>query len=202
MADQVTNNHYKLADQGMNNQHTMEEVHQLEPGQADQGNPLLVLDPGMVIWTWVIFFVFLFVLRKYAWKPILDSLDEREESITKALDDAETARQALDVASEEQRKLISEGRQKAVEAISAARSTATEAAEEVRRKAKEESEKLIVDAQAQIGKEKQAAMDELKSEVGELSVLVASRLLDANLDDDSNRERVKEYLTALSAPTD
>jgi F-type H+-transporting ATPase subunit b len=188
-----------MADQVTNTQHTMEEVHQPDPGHGDQGNPLLAMDPGMVIWTWLIFFVFLIVLRKYAWKPILDSLEEREGSIRKALDDAEATRLSLEEATEEQRRLISEGRQKAAGLVSAARSAATEGAEESRRKAKEESEGLISEAAAQIESEKQAAMAGLTSEAGDLSLLVASKLLDTNLDDDSNRERVKEYLTAPSA---
>lgn len=187
-----------MADHVTNNRQLVQEVHQPEPGQADQGNPLLILDPGMVIWTWVIFFVFLFILRKYAWKPILDSLDEREESIRKASEDAEVARQSLEAASAEQGKLIGEGRQTAAAAIDAARRIATEAAEDIRREAREASDKMIADAQADIEKQKEAAMETLRSEAGGLSVLVASKVLDANLDDDRNRELVKDYITALS----
>ncbi len=176
----------------------VEAVYQPEPGHADQGNPFLVLDPGMVIWTWVIFFVFLFVLRKYAWKPILDSLDEREESIKKASEDAQAARESLEAASEEQRTLIGEGRQAAAAAIDTARGIATEAAEDNRRRAREASDKMIADAQVQIEEEKQEAVKTLQSEVVDLSVLVASKLLDANLDDDRNRERAKDYIATLS----
>lgn len=187
-----------MADNVTNSQDMVEAVYQPEPGHADQGNPLLVLDPGMVIWTWVIFFVFLFVLHKYAWKPILDSLDEREESIRKASKDAQVARESLEAASAEQRKLIGEGREAAAAALNAARDIATEAAEEIRRRAREASDEMIADAQARIEEEKQEAVKTLQSEVGDLSVLVASKLLDTNLDDDRNRERVKDYITALS----
>jgi len=187
-----------MADHATDSQHTVEEVHQPEPGHTDEGNPLLTLDPGMVIWTWLVFFVFLFVLRKHAWKPILDSLDEREASIRKASDDARAASEALEAASEEQRKLIGDGRQKAAEAVDAARGVATEAAEEIRRNARAESEEMIADARAQIEKERVGAVDALQSEAGNLSVLVASKLLDADLDDDRNRELVKAYMSAAS----
>ena len=187
-----------MADQVTNNQETMEEVHQPEPGHADEGNPLLALDPGMVIWTWLIFFVFLYILRKYAWKPILDSLDEREASIKKASDDAEEAREALKAASVEQRKLIGEGRRQAAAAIDGARAAATEAAEEIRRNAKAESEKIIAEAQSEIEVQQKEAVEVLQSETGSLSVLVASKLLDADLDDDRNRALVNDYISALS----
>ena len=200
MPDQVTNNQHKLVDRVTSDQHAVEEIHQPEPGHADQGNPLLALDPGMVIWTWLVFFVFLFVLRKYAWKPILDSLDERETSIRKASDDAEAARQSLEAATEEQRKLISEGRQAAAEVIGAARDAASEASDETLKDARGRSEALITDAQSRIEEEKQAAIAELQSKIGDLSVLVASKLLDTNLDDDRNRELVREYMTVLAAP--
>jgi F-type H+-transporting ATPase subunit b len=186
-----------MADLVTNNQHTVQEVHQPEPGNADQGNPLLTLDPGMVIWTWVIFFVFLFVLRRYAWKPILDSLDERETSIKKAVDDAEAARLSIEAASEEQRKLIDEGNRKASDIISEARDAAAQSAEETRKRAREESEELIADAQIQINQEMATAVSELMSEAGNLSIMVASKLLGTDLDDDQNRERAKDHIAAL-----
>ena len=73
-----------MADNATNDQHMVEEVHQADSGHADTGSMLVALDPGMVVWTWLVFFVFLIVLRKFAWKPILQSLDEREESIQKS----------------------------------------------------------------------------------------------------------------------
>ena len=187
-----------MADHATNNQHMVQEVRQPEPGHAEQDNPLLTPDPGMIIWTWLIFFVFLFVLRRYAWKPILDSLDEREESIRKASEDAQVARESLEAASKEQGTLIAEGRQTAAAAIDAARSAATQAAEEIRRKAKEESEKMIAGAQADIERQKQEAVEALQSEAGGISVLVASKFLDADLDDDRSRQLVKDHIATLS----
>ncbi len=186
-----------MADHATNNQDTMEEVHQPDPGHAEEGSPLLALDPGMVVWTWLIFFVFLIVLREYAWKPILDSLDERETSIRKASDDAQAAREALEAASAEQRELISDGRQRAAAAIDEARGVATEAAEEIRKSARAESDKIIGEAQAEIEAQQKEAVATLRSEMGGLSVLVASKLLDADLDDDRNRALVEDYISAL-----
>ena len=175
-------------------EHTVAEVHQPDSGHAEEGNPLLTIDPGMVIWTWLVFFVVLFFLHKKAWKPILASLDERESSIQKAFDDAAVAKAAIEKATEEQRKLIDEGRQKAAGQIGDSRSVALEAAEEVIQKARQEAHKIIADAKAQVEQQRGTVLDELRRNVGDLSVMVASRLLDENMDNAGNRERIESYI--------
>ena len=197
MADLATYNQHELADQATGGQHMTEEIHQPEPGHGDSGNPLLTLDVGMVFWTWVIFFVLLYALRKHAWKPILDSLDERETSIREALDDAQAAREALEAASEEQRKLIRDSRHSAATVLDAARRTATEAADERLKEARGEAERMIGDAGAQVERQKDIAVDELRSSVEDLSVMVAAKLLNTDLDDPGNRKRAKDYITEL-----
>lgn len=179
-------------------QHTVAEVHQPDSGHAEEGNPLLAIDPGMVIWTWLVFFIVLYLLRKKAWKPILKSLDEREDSIQQAFADAAVAKKAIEDASAEQRKLIDEGRRKAAEDIDAARLKATGSAEEAIQKAKQEAQKVIADAKLQVEQQRESVLSELKAQVGDLSVMVASRLLNENLDTDSNRERIKSYVNDLA----
>jgi len=176
----------------------VEEVHQPDPGHTDMGSMLVVPDPGMVIWTWIVFFLFLIILRKFAWRPILQTLEEREESIQKSISDAEEARSSLEAASQEQRKLIDEGRAKASETISGAKNNATAIAEETRKKAKAESEKMITDAREEIIQQQEAAIVELRSKVSNLSVLVTSKLLNADLDNDRNRELATAYMSRFS----
>jgi len=182
-----------------NDQQLVGEIQQHESGNADMGGMLVAPDPGMVIWTWLIFFVFLFVLRKFAWKPILNSLEEREEYIKKSINDAAAAKQAIEEASQEQQKLIDKGRQQASEAINNARSSATAGAEDIIHKAREESEKLITEARDEIIKQQEDAMTELRSDVANLSVLVASKLLDADLNTDRNRGLATEYLAGFTS---
>ena len=74
-----------MADHVTKNPDIMEEVHQPEPGHAGQVNPLLSLDPGMAVWFWLVFFAFVFVLWKLAWKLIAKMLDERKSDIQKAI---------------------------------------------------------------------------------------------------------------------
>jgi F-type H+-transporting ATPase subunit b len=187
-----------MSEHAENTQHTVAEVHQPDSGHAQEGNPLLTIDPGMVIWTWLVFFVFLILLRAKAWKPILKSLDEREESIKKAFEDAAVAKKAIEEASEEQRKLIDDSRQKAAGDIDAARGSAIAVAEEIIQKAKQEAQKEVADAKSQIEQQRETVLNDLKAHVEDLSVMVASRLLDENLDNADNRDRIKAYVSELS----
>ncbi len=182
-----------------NTQHLVEEVHQPDQGHTAQGNPLLNLDPGMVVWTWLVFFIFLIILWKYAWKPILKSLDDREQSIKKSLEDVEEAKKILEEASEKQHQLIEKGKEKAEEIVTRANDSARKMANDIQEKAREESEKLIADARVQIESQKNKTIAELRSEVATLAVSVATKLIEANLDDDYNRKLVENYLEEISS---
>jgi F-type H+-transporting ATPase subunit b len=187
-----------MADNITNNQHMTEEVHHSDSGHADPGGTLVVPDPGMVIWTWLVFFLVLLLLRKFAWKPILKSLEEREESIKKSIGDAEEANRSLESAMQKQRALIDEGRRKAADAVNNARNDATATANDLRESARKDSEKMIAEARSDIMREQESALAELRSEVDHLSVMIASKLLDADLDNDRNRGLVKKYMAELS----
>ena len=142
-----------MADNITNNQHMTEEVHQSTPGHADPGSALVVPDPGMVIWTWLVFFLVFFLLRRFAWKPILKSLEEREDSIKKSIGDAEEANRSLEKAMQEQRTLIDESRRKAADDVNDARNDATATADEITETAKKDSERAIAEARAEIIRE-------------------------------------------------
>lgn len=187
-----------MADHVTNNQHMVQEIHQPEPGHADQRNPLLKLDPGMAVWFWLVFFAFVFVLWKVAWKLIARMLDERKRDIQKTLDDAETARASLEAASDTQRRLIEEGRQRALDITQRADASSRQLADEIRERARDESEKMIENARIQIERQKEKAISELKSEVVDLAVSVASRLIEENLNDDLNQKLVKDYIEEIS----
>jgi len=181
-----------------NNQHLMAEVHQPDSGHTAQVSPFFRLDPGLGIWFWVVFFVFIFLLWKFAYKPVVNMLDERKRSIKQSLDDAEAARKSLEEAVDKQRHLIEEGRRRAVEITEKATESATMMANQIREKAREESEKMIESARMQIQRQKEKAISELKSEVVNLAVSVASELIKANLDDDANQKLVSEYIEDIS----
>ena len=181
-----------------NNDHLTEIIHVPDEGHDVQSNPLLSLDPGMVVWTWLVFFIFLFVLWKYAWKPILKVLDDREKSIQKSLDDVEAAKRMLNEASEKQHQLIEKGQKKAEDIVTNALDSARRLANDINEKAKQDAEKRLHEAVSQIALQKRQAIDELKSEVSVLAVSIASKLIEANLDDGKNQMLAENYLIEIS----
>jgi F-type H+-transporting ATPase subunit b len=166
-----------------------------EPAHKEEsGNPLMRIDPGMVIWTWIVFFVLLALLGKFAWKPILKMLDEREKRIKKALEDAEAARLALEDAIRKQNQIIGKAEEESVTIIQRARESASNFAMDLKNKAMHDSEKLIEQAKRAIDSEKQKAIADLRVEAAEIAISAASKLVQANLDSERNRELVKEYI--------
>ena len=99
-------------------------------------NPLVQPDPGLYIWTIITFLVLLALLAKFAWKPLLEALDNRQQSIRKALDDARKAQQELEGIHAESAKLLAQARSEAAEIVSRSRSDADRFREEMKDKAR------------------------------------------------------------------
>src|ERR1041385_480860 len=106
-------------------------------------NLLVQPDPGLYIWTIVTFLVLLALLAKFAWKPLLEALDNRQESIRKALDDARKAKQELEGIHAESAKLLAQARSEAAEIVSRSRSDADRFREEMKDKARAHAATLI-----------------------------------------------------------
>src|ERR1051325_7702877 len=113
-------------------------------------NPLVQPDPGLYIWTIVTFLVLLALLAKFAWKPLLAALDERQQSIRTALDDARKAKQELEGIHAESAKLLAQARSEAAEIVSRNRSDADRFREELKDKARAEAAGLVRNAERQI----------------------------------------------------
>ena len=175
----------------------VEEVHQPDSGHVDQGNPLFRLDPGMAIWFWFSFIVFILVLWKFAWKPVVTALKERETSIKDTLKEAEEARRSLEQASDRQHQLIEEGNKKASEIVERAQESSQRLAESIREKAQNEAEKMVESARVQIEGQRDAAISELKSEVVDLSIVIATKLIKANLKEDLNHKLVEDFIEGI-----
>ena len=174
------------------------ETHAEVAQEAGGQNPLLKLDPGMAIWTWVVFFMVLFVLYKFAWKPILGILDEREAKIKKSLEDAEEARRLLDETVNKQKDILEQAHGEAINIIQKARESAQNVAMEIEKRALQESEHLIESAKTAIGIERERAIKELRQEAANLAVDAAGRLIQANLDDERNRRLVDDYIKEVT----
>jgi F-type H+-transporting ATPase subunit b len=182
----------------METQQTHAVTEAASPGPAEPSNPLLTLDPGLMVWTWGVFIVLLVILGKFGWKPIVKSLDEREQRIKKALEDADAARKALEDAMKEQNKIIGKAQEEAVTLMQRTREAAQTYEMELQNKAMHDAEAQIENARRVIESEKIKAVAELRKEAADIAIQAASKLIMANLDDEKNRNLVSKYINEVT----
>ena len=163
-------------------------------------NPLVQVDPGLFIWTIVTFLVLVTLLAKFAWGPLLKALEARQETIIKSLEDAEQAKQELGRLQNESAEILRSARAEAAAIVSSSRSDADALREELREKARTEADAIIRDAKHQIDLEKTQALREIRGQVADLSITIASRLLDRNISKEDNERLVEDTLKQLDLP--
>ena len=162
-------------------------------------NPLVQVEPGLFIWTIITFLVLLYLLARFAWGPLLKALEERQEMIRKSLDDADQAKQELERLHQESAQIIAEARAEAQSIVAKSRAAAETVREDLKRKAKEEGAALIRGAQHQIQLETARAVQQIRHEIVDLSLAVASKLIKKNLTQEDNDALIQESLTQIDA---
>jgi F-type H+-transporting ATPase subunit b len=160
-------------------------------------NPLVQVDPGLFIWTIVTFLVLLTLLAKFAWRPLLQSLAAREETIRKSLADAEKARTELERLSHESEAIIRKARVDAEQIVAASRADAERLRGELREKARAEADGIIKNAERQIQLETARALEQIRNEAADLSVAIASKLIQKNITREDNERLIDEALRQL-----
>jgi len=164
--------------------------------RAGGGGPFSI-NPGLIIWTLVVFGILMVLLWRLAWPSILKSVEERERRIQKQLEDAERANAEGQRLLEEHKKTIAGARSEAQDMIAKAKVVAQKERELLLAKAREEYEGLLARARKDIETEKEKAIVALRREAVELSIAAAAKVIDANLDTDANRRLVTDYLATL-----
>ena len=154
-------------------------------------------DVTMMLLTWVTFLSLLAILYKFAWKPILQALDDREAAIRKAVDDADKAKAELAKTNATRAQLIAEAENKAKGIITQSRTAAVEAAKIIEQKAREEAQILLENARREIKEETQKAQSILRKESAQIAVSLASKLIDENLSTQKNQEIVNEFIKGI-----
>lgn len=155
---------------------------------------LVTPNPGTIFWMLIIFGIVLFILRKFAWKPILNALKDREESISQALNSAEEAKKEVAGLKADNEKIIAEARQEKNIILREAKEIKEKIISEAKEKAAEETNKSIVLAKQQIEAEKTAAINEMKRQVAELSVLIAEKVIRKELSNKAEQEKMVDGL--------
>jgi F-type H+-transporting ATPase subunit b len=163
-------------------------------------NPLVQPDPGLFIWTILTFLVLLALLAKFAWRPLLEALDRRQSAIRKSLEDAEQARQELERLNQESALILNQARVEADQIIVSSRADAERLREEVKQKARAEADAIVKNAERQIQLETARALQQIRTEAVDLSVMIASKLIQRNLTREDNDRLIEEALKQVSGP--
>lgn len=153
---------------------------------------------GLIFWMSVTFFLVMFILKKFAWKPILGALKDREESIEKALQSAENARSEMQKLQSQNEALLAEARTERDKILREAREMKEKMISDAKSMADDEAKKLIARANEEINKQKSAAIEELKKQVATFSVEIAEKIVKRKLEsNDEQRALINDYLTDL-----
>ncbi len=138
-------------------------------------------DPGLIVWTILIFGLFWFLMAKFAFKPIAEALKTRENDIKSALDEADHARKQMAKLKSENEAILQEARQERSKIIKEANDLKNSIIKEAKDKAKDEANKILTSATLEIENQKKAALTEVKNQVGSMAVQIAEKILKKEL---------------------
>jgi F-type H+-transporting ATPase subunit b len=162
-------------------------------------NPLVQPDPGLFIWTILTFLGLLFALKKLAWGPLLEALETRQNAIRKSLDDAQQAKNELERLNAESARIIQQARVDAEGIVSQGRVDGERLREEIRTKARTEADNIVKNAERQIQLETSRALEQIRREAVDLSVMIASKIIQRNLTKEDNERLIDEALKQVQS---
>ena len=145
---------------------------------------------GLFVWQTVLFLALLFLLRKYAWKPILSAVEEREEGIKSALDAADNAKKEMEALNADNERILLEAKAERDAILKEAREIKDGIIAEAKAQATVEADKVMSSAREQINNEKMAAITELKNQVADLSIDIAEKILKSELKDNTKQKEI------------
>ncbi|MGE0568342.1 MAG: F0F1 ATP synthase subunit B [Bacteroidia bacterium] len=157
-------------------------------------NALVTPGVGLIFWTSIVFLMLLFILGKFAWKPILNAIKEREQGIENALKSAEKAKKEMEELQAGNEKILNEARNERDTLLKEARETKDAIINEAKTKAGQEAERILATAREQINAEKNAAIADLKSQVATLSIDIAEKILKSELSTDEKQKALVNSL--------
>jgi F-type H+-transporting ATPase subunit b len=156
---------------------------------------LVTPEIGLIFWTTIVFSLLLVILKKYAWKPILSAVDERNKSIEDALKAADKAKKEMLALSTDNERILMEAKKQRDVLLKEGREIKESIITEAKDKAKIEADKVLIIAKEQINNEKMKAITDLKNQVAEMSIDIAVKILKSELTDkNKQKELIKESL--------
>jgi len=149
---------------------------------------LLLPHVGLIVWTLLAFLIVLFLLKKFAWGPILKGLNDRESSIADSLASAEKVKLEMAQIKNENEALLAKAREERAEMLKEAKDMKDKIINEAKEEAKQQASKIISEAHASIQNQKMAALTDIKNHVGKMVIEVSEKILRRELADKSQQE--------------
>ena len=147
---------------------------------------------GLIFWTSLAFIILLVLLKKFAWKPILKTLKERDDFIEKSIKSAEEAKAEMSNLKAQNEELLAEARLEREKILKEAKEMQDSIIAEAKKTATQESDRMIANARVEIEKEKSNAMSEIKSQVANLSLEISEKILKSELSDKAKQSEIIE----------
>jgi F-type H+-transporting ATPase subunit b len=158
---------------------------------------MLSPNPGLILWTIITFILLLFILKKVAWKPLLEILSKREESVKDALERAEKAQSDAERIFRENQKTLERASVEGQKILNESRVFAEKIKDDILEKANRQTRKMLDVAKEEIARDKEAAMLQLRSEIAEIAIGAAGKIIDETLDEGKQRKLVDSYMKEL-----
>jgi F-type H+-transporting ATPase subunit b len=155
---------------------------------------LLTPELGLFFWTLIAFLAVFFILKKFAWKPILQSLNDREKGIADSIASAEKVKAEMSQLKNDNERLMAQAREERTLILKEAKEAKDKIVNEAKEAAKTEANKIIAEAQVQIQQQKMAAITEVKNEIGKLAVNVAEKIIRKQLSEADGQEAYTKLL--------
>ena len=158
---------------------------------------LLSVNPGLIIWTIIIFVLLLILLKKVAWGPLIKALNNREETIKSSIENAEQQLKDAQELLEQNKKVLSEANAQAQKIIIDGREMATKLRDDIVNKASEDSRKIVEQSKQEIEQQKVTAMEQMKDEISDLAIKTAEIILNETLDAKKQKKIVDDFLNRI-----
>lgn len=166
--------------------------------EAGAGPGLFDINTGLSVWTLIVFGGLVFLLGKFAWKPILAAVEAREKGIQGMLDEAAARNAEAEKLLDEHRRQLADARRQASEIVAEGRAAGEKVRKDIEEKARSEAQGIVERARQDIERERDAALDTLRRESVELALAAASRLIHENLDQAKDRQLVERFLDEVA----
>jgi F-type H+-transporting ATPase subunit b len=149
---------------------------------------------GTIFWMLIFFSIVLLILRKYAWRPILNTLRNREKTIEDALQSAEHAKEEIIRLKADNEKILAEARQERDKLMKEARAMKDKIILDAQEQAQQEGKKIIEGARMSIENEKKSAINEIKTQIAILSISIAEKIIREKLNENKHKELIDDLL--------